>query len=214
VSLAILVPVLNRPHRVEPLLRSIAEATTGPYRVVFLSDQGDTAEQDAITEAGVAFRVHNIICGGSYARKINIGVGLVTEPLVFFGADDLDFKPGWLEAAKRRTAEGTQVVGVNDLIRRRRDHTTHFLVTREYAKLPTIDGQTGPMHEGYSHWHVDDEFIATAKHRGVYAYARDSHVEHLHPMNDKAPDDDTYRRGRAMARRDRKRFRVREALWT
>jgi hypothetical protein len=103
---------------------------------------------------------------------------------------------------------------VNDLIRRRRDHTTHFLVTREYAKLPTIDGQPGPMHEGYSHWHVDDEFIATAKHRGVYAYARDSHVEHLHPMNDKAPDDDTYRRGRAMARKDRKRFRVREALWT
>ena len=70
-------------------------------------------------------------------------------------------------------------------------------MTREYAEQPTIDGQPGPCCTRYRHWYVDDELIATARHRGVYAYAADARVRHLHYLVGAAPDDDTYALGRA-----------------
>lgn len=208
-GLAILVPVLERPHRVGPLVDSI-RATTEDCRIVFIVDPTDLPERAAVLKAGCECFLVN----GGYAAKINTAVRGTQEPLVFLAADDLDFKPGWLEAATAKLSDEIQVVGVNDLLRRERQHATHFLMTREYAQQPTIDGGAGPLHEGYNHWWVDDELIATAKHRGAYAYARDAHVEHLHPQEGKAPDDETYRRGRARRRHDSRIFFRRRLLWT
>lgn len=213
-SLAVLVPVLQRPHHVEPLVRAFAGATTGPYRIVFLTDPGDDEERAAVASVADSYRVDEVCCGGSYAQKIREGVRATDEPLVFLGADDLEPERGWLEAARAKIREGAQVVGVNDLLRRNRNHATHFLMTREYAERPTIDGRPGPLFTGYAHWFCDDELIATAKKRGVYAYAEDSHVRHLHPMDGRTPDDETYRKGRAAARHDRRIFQRREVLWS
>lgn len=206
--LAILVPVLNRPHRVRPLLEAIRESTRVPHRVLFICDPGDTAEQDAIAAEGGWM----LSPGGTYSQKINAGVRATDEPWVLFGADDAEPRPGWFEAA---TATGAQVVGLNDLIERphRPEHATHFLVSREAAELPCIDGTTGPLYEGYAAWRCDDELIATATKRGMYAYAPDAIIEHLHPMAAKAPDDPTYEKGRSTARLDGKQFRRRERLW-
>ncbi|HET7588601.1 MAG TPA: hypothetical protein VFK14_00225 [Solirubrobacterales bacterium] len=217
-DLAILVPVLARPHRVAPLLDSV-EATTPGVRVLFLVDSDDEAERDAIWKemgAGRELAIGAVIDGGSYAAKINQGVRRTSDPLLFLGADDLEFKTGWFEAAQRSLAGPVEVVGVNDLLRRRprrRDHATHFFLTRAYAELGTIDGAGGPLHEGYDHSFVDDEFIATAAKRGAYAYAPDSHVRHIHWMNRAAPDDAVYRKGRARFEQDRRLFRERSALW-
>jgi glycosyltransferase involved in cell wall biosynthesis len=208
--LAILTPVLNRPQNVRPLLESIEQSTPDAH-VLFLCDSGDIAEQDAISkEEG-----RMLSPGGSYAAKIRAGIEATDTPLVFLGADDLRFRPGWLAAALACMVDGVQVVGVNDLIPRphRPGHATHFLMTREAAVLPCLDGSPGPMFN-YMAWRCDDELIATATKRGMYAYAPDSYVEHLHPMVSKAPDDATYQRGRAFARMDGKRFMRRAHLWT
>lgn len=209
-GIAILVPVLNRPANVEPLLRSIRETTPDPYRVLFICDPGDTAEQDAIAVEGGWM----ISPGGSYASKIRAGVEATDEPLVFIGADDLRFRPKWLQSAIAHIP-GAQVVGVNDGIfrPRRPSHATHFLMTREYAQLPCIDGTPGPLSDAYSHSFVDDELIATATKRGVYAYASQSRVRHLHPMCRTAKDDATYRLGRARFAQDRRLFAERRRLW-
>lgn len=209
----ILVPVRGRPHRVAPLLRSIAQATPEPYRVVFLADPDDEPQLDALAAAGA----DTLVPGGNYAEKIHHGVVSTSEPLIFTGADDLEPQEGWLDAAAAELANGAQVVGVNDLIERRsgrQGHATHFLMTREYAELPTIDGRPGPFFTGYGHNFCDDELIATARKRGVYAYAEDCHVRHLHPMNQTAPDDPIYQHGRALFRIDRRRFHRRAHLWT
>lgn len=211
-TVAILVPVLARPHRVRPLLDSIEAATPEPHRVLFLPDPDDTPERDAIAAAGA----DELAMSGGWAAKVNAGVRATTEPLLFLAADDLEFQSGWLWAARAHMRDGVQVVGVNDLIERRPDrrgHATHFLVTREYAQLPAICGAPGPVPECYSHSFCDDELIATAEHRGVYAYAEDAHVRHHHPMCG-APDDATYRKGRAMFRHDRRLFLRRRHLWT
>lgn len=211
-ELAILVPVLGRPHRVQPLLDSIAR-TTPDALVVFLADPLDYEELRAIRVAHTPLNVLTLSLGGNYAHKINDGVSATTEPLIFTAADDLEFHAGWLDAAKAKL-RAAQVVGVNDLIPRTRDHATHFLLTREYANQPTIDGQRGPMFEGYKHWCCDDELIGTATHRGVYDYARLSVVEHFHPYNDKAAWDSTYELGHVNRRHDKRLLRQRKRLWT
>jgi hypothetical protein len=215
-EVAILVPVLRRPHRVEPLLASIFEATADPH-VLFVCDPNDRIEINTILDHNKVRPDRSVDHGlfaGNYAEKIAAGVHNTDEPLVFTAADDLHFHPGWLEAAKAKLLDGVEVVGVNDLIARGREHATHFLMTRDYAERPTADGGPGPFHQGYFHWCVDDELIATAKARDAYAYAPDAHVEHLHPMAGKAEDDEVYEQGRARGRLDRRLFRRREPLWT
>jgi hypothetical protein len=213
-DLAVLVPVLGRPHRVKPLLDSI-EATTPGARVLFLADPHDRPEHEAIErELGrEGLLVEVDLSGGNYAAKINAGIELTTESFIFAGADDLEPQARWFEAAASAMTDGVCVVGVNDLIDRDRDHATHFLIDRTYAALPAIDGTQGPFFEGYFHWNCDDELIATAKHRSVYAYAPDAHVLHLHPMSGLAPDDATYQRGRARRREDRQLFQDRSPMW-
>ena len=217
-SLAILVPVLNRPHRVKPLLDSI-EASTPSSDIWFLVD-ADDHEQSSVVQREAALRLGLLVQidrnGGTFAEKVNRGVELTDADLVFLGADDLDFKPGWFEAAGAAMDSGAEVVGVNDLLRRRphrRQHATHFLMTREYAQQPCLDGGRGPCSEAYAHNFVDDELIATATARGVYAYAPDSHVEHRHWMNQGAEMDATYEKGRSSFEADRQIFEERQALW-
>ena len=212
-ELVVLVPVLKRPHRVAPTLESI-QATVPGARTLFIPDPDDDPERAAIRACGA----DELPVEGGYARKINAGVAATSEPLLFLGADDLDFKPGWFEAATAKLREGAEVVGVNDLVQRpHRTHATHFLMTRAYAERPTIDGSPGdrahPLHEGYTHWFIDDELIATARHRGKYAYAPEAMVEHMHYAGGKAPDDETYFRGREHRFRDQQLFRGRESLW-
>lgn len=207
----VLIPVLGRPHRVRAVLDAFTGTARGA-RVLFIANPDDQLELDAIAAAGGEL----LMVDGNYAVKVNTAIRAVTEPLVFLAADDLKPRPGWLPAARGLLDGQVQVVGVNDLIPRRpgrERHATHFLMTRQYALQPTIDGARGPLHEGYTHSFVDDELIATARHRGVYAYAAGSHVEHLHPMTGGAPDDETYRLGRRHFKHDRRLHANRSPLW-
>lgn len=213
-EVAILVPVLGRPQRVQPLVDSIRAATPEPHEILFLADPQDVATRDAIALAG-GCRV--LSPGGSYAQKINVGVRETDTPFVFLAADDLYFHPGWLPAALCRFVGPVGVVGTNDVGNRRvirGEHATHSLVARWYASLGTIDGQPGLLHEGYRHNFCDDELVSTAKRRSAWAFADDSVVEHLHPHWGKGQHDETYAKGQATFRIDRKHFQKRRALWT
>jgi hypothetical protein len=205
-NLAVLVPVLRRPGRVAPLLQAFA-ATTPDYSLYFITDPDDAGERKAIHDAG-----GTILCElpGSYAEKINKAVTLTREPLLFLGADDLEPQLGWFDAAHSKLLEqGAQVVGINDMLKRSRELATHFLITREYAERPIITGEPGPLCEQYAHNCVDDELLATAKHRGVYAYAEDALVRHLHPDVGAAQWDDVYLKGRSSLGPDRKLWKYR-----
>lgn len=212
-SLVLLIPVLERPQNVAPLLSSIADATPEPYRVVFIADSHDKAEQDAVREAGAELQ----IVDGNYARKINHGVRSSDEQLIFFGADDLRFHEGWLSQAKVKLSRTIGVVGTNDLGNRRvmrGEHATHPLVARWYCELGTIDDPTKVLHEAYPHEFVDDEFIQTAIHRKAFAPALKSKVEHLHPLWGKACTDHLYDQQRRRMRIGRRIYQHRMKLWT
>lgn len=216
--LRILVPVLGRPHRVEPLIESAIAATPGLSleQIYFIADPGDASEIRTIEAMGAPL----LKVAANYPRKVNVAAKVAADNragLLFIGADDLDFKPGWYEAAVAHMRHPIRVVGVNDDIDRRggkQNHATHFLIDATYLFEGTIDG-VGPglLHEGYDHCFTDNEFIGTAKARGVYRYAEDSHVEHLHPLARKAETDPTYQRGMRRFAEDQALFYQREALW-
>lgn len=217
-GLAVLIPVLRRPHRVSSVLSS-ALAATPSARVLFVASPGDDAEQDAVRAAGADLLVIPQSPGpGDFARKINAGYRHTSEPLLFVGADDLDFHPGWFEAARRQLRSGVGVVGTNDLGNARvmrGEHATHFLVTRAYIDAHgTIDEPDKVLHEGYPHEFVDDEMVATAKHRGAWAFAHDSVVEHLHPLWGKAPTDELYDAHDQRMKAGRRVYQRRCRLWT
>lgn len=208
-ELTVLVPVLGRPHRVAPILDS-ALAWTPDAEVLFIADPDDTEELVELEAQGASW----ITVDGGYAKKIHEGVAQTDAPLIFTGADDLLFHPGWFETAKARLVDGIQVVGVNDLRHRAKpEQATHFLMTREYANLPCVDDTPGPFFQGYVHNYCDRELVDTAKNRNAYAFASASHVEHLHHLDGKAPLDDTYLKGNESFRRDTLTFRERSRMW-
>jgi hypothetical protein len=214
-DLAILVPMLGRAHRVEPLLASIGEATPAA-RVLFLVSPEDVDVHDAIDRANGDRLTVPWRPVGDYARKINEGVRHTTEALLFTGADDLRFHRGWFEAATRELDKGAGVVGTWDRCNRRTkwNHSTHSLLTRDYAEMPTIDGQRGPLFEGYVHEFVDDELIGTAVHRRAYRHCRAAVVEHLHPMAGRGvPVDELYAAQAERMAASRQLFKERRRMW-
>lgn len=210
----IIVPVLARPHRVEPTLDSVSSATTLPHRVLFVVTEEDEAERRALEQAHAD---HLVVARAdiSYPSKINRAYEATDEELLFLAADDLAFHDGWLEAALAFDAD---VVGTNDMGNRRvlaGEHSTHTLVRRSYCDRPgaTADRPGTVLHEGYRHWFCDDELVGVAQHRGVYAHAHDSVVEHLHPYHGKAPRDETYRQGERRRNNDRRIHQRRSRMW-
>lgn len=213
IDCVVIVPMLGRAEQVPRLVASLA-ASTDRARPLFVVTDTDTAVLNAVRDHD-----HMIVPParrGDYGRKINTGITHSNEPLIFTGAIDLHFHPGWLDIAQAHLDERIQVVGTNDLTNERTavGHSTHTLVTRDYTARGLIDGQKGLLCEQYLHEYVDDEMIGTAQRRRAYAHAPDAIVEHLHPMAGKAEWDATYLAMRDRMRQDRLLFTRRRQWWT
>ena len=209
----VIVPMLGRGHLMDRLRGSLADSTDRA-RLLWVVTSGDFDVLDELH--GDDHVITPPRARGDYAHKINVGVDASDEPLIFTGAIDLHFVPGWLEAAERLLDGQVRVVGTNDLTNERtaHEHSTHTLVARDYVDRGLIDGRPGLLCEDYIHEWCDDELVGTAIKRGAYAHADDSIVEHLHPMADKAEWDETYLRMRTRMRADRALFNRRRQLWT
>lgn len=234
-TITILAPVLDRPHRVRSIVQSLeGTAAFTSMRIVFLCSPEDWDERKAILDVedewksdGQSLKVESVIVPwepgpGDYARKINHGsvrARAAGSRFVLLAADDLHFHPGWAERALATYLEtGACVIGTNDLGNTRvtsGNHATHPLVHLDYLECGTIDepdcGRL--LAEVYHHNFVDTEFIETAKIRGTFVAALDSHVEHIHHLWGKAPDDETYRIGSRTFPADQVLFARRRQLW-
>lgn len=214
----IIVPVLDRPQNVQPLLDSVSSATPEPHRVLFVADETDDEEIAAVNAAGGDLLIvpkKRV----SYPCKVNSAYESSTEPLLFLAADDIRFRDGWLTEAISHLSETIHVVGTNDLGNARvvaGEHSTHTLVTRAYCDLPgaTADRTHSVMHEGYRHWYCDDELVGMAKKRGAFVSATECIVEHLHPYFGKAKKDATYLAGESRKRADLREHTRRRNRWT
>lgn len=227
-DVVILVPMLGRPHRILPLLESIHHASP-EARVLFCVSPNDTTVHAEIDRRGGERITVPREPYGDYQRKINAGFNATDEPLIFTGADDLLFHPGWLKRAAAQLQPGVGVVGTNDLGSPRvisGDHSTHSLITREYVdrygirdfehgdRGEAVDVPGVVLYEGYPHEWCDDELVETAKFRGAWAVATDSWAEHLHPCWGKGKTDAMYQQQGQRMRRGRSIYQQRRQLWT
>jgi hypothetical protein len=219
----VLIPVLNRPERVEPLLESLASSAGyhAKLRPLFLASPGDEAEIAACRASDADTVVVPWECGdGDYARKINLGANLAREEgadWFFHGADDLCFCPGWAdEAIKVGERHGKAFVGTDDLgngLVRAGRHSTHSLVRVDYLDQGTIDEPGKLLHEGYDHQYVDTEAVGTAMARDEWVFAPTSKVEHLHYFWGKSQNDATYLKAMRAGTSDAALFQSRQHLW-
>jgi hypothetical protein len=226
----VLIPTLGRPDRLRTIHDNIVEATVNPVLVWFIVEAHDIDSY----EAARAIEGQAVACvntrTASYAGAINTAYRLGANPWLFAGADDLRFWPGWdkqaFEAFDAELAADVPsetvvpaVIGTNDQLNpyvAARTHATHYLVRRHY--LDEIGGviDEGPgsfQNEGYRHNYVDTEFIATARHRGMFLPCLDSIVEHLHVSVGKTPRDATHDKADASYAADAALYESRCHLW-
>ena len=228
--IAVIVPVLGRPQNAAPLVESLM-ASTDEADLVFVCSPNDCEQKSECLSLsmlhgsivyGVAFKPGP----GDYAKKIQAGyefsrvLGDTPAPLVLLAADDLIFRPGWLEAVERIAGEyDVGVIGTNDNANptvKAGKHSTHPVVRRCYIdRYGGSVGEPGQIYcELYDHQFVDNELVATAMARGCYAHAHDAVVEHRHPLyNHTVKRDTTYAKGQARGREDHALFQSRRHLW-
>lgn len=222
-SILVAVPVLNRPHRAQPLADSLhASQGKETLRLLFICTPGDRKEITAVKKTGAQHVLMPTPNGpGDYARKINHAVHLMQEDedWLFTGADDLHFHPGWADHALACAHRfGQHVVGTHDqlnpsVIQGR--HSTHTLVHRTYIhEHGTIEQPGLVYHEGYAHNWCDAEMIETAKARRQFVFCPQAIVEHLHHLNNKAPDDTTYQLGQTTFKQDHRLYSKRRRKWS
>jgi hypothetical protein len=218
-EVVVVVPVLDRPHRVVPLIASHLDSLEQvAVRLLFVASPGDAAEIAKLQLVGADFLIAEWPPGrADWARKMNFAYKQTTERWVFTGADDLCFCPGWADRALDCAASaGAAVVGTQDLANARvlrGEHATHNLVARWYAdQLGTVDGPRSVVSEVYEHNYVDDELVETAKARGLWTFCDDAEVPHLHPNTDPTVHRDaTYELGQRHFQQDALLFRQRQS---
>jgi hypothetical protein len=216
---AVIVPVLGRPQNAAPFMVSLKASGADLANVVAVVDEDDVRTGDAWRIAGAQVIWFDDDDGrqpGTFAEKVNFAYSMADEPWLFLVGDDVKFHPGWLDQAQHAARDGAHVVGTNDLhnpLVVKGEHATHLMVRRNYIdeRGSSWDGPKVVCHEGYAHNFVDNEVVEVAKQRGVWAFARHSKVEHLHPVWGLAEHDATYELGQSRIEEDKALFEARMA---
>lgn len=218
-DVAIIIPVLGRPHQVRRVIADVAAGCVGVrYRLLFVASPDDDDELAELEAAGADYVCTKTrIWRGDYPAKINLGLAVTDAPWIFTGADDLHFHPGWWAAAMAHDDMIVGVIGTNDLGNARvlaGKHATHSLVRRSYCYDFGTVTETGVVyHPGYWHEFCDDELAQTAQARGMWAFARDSIVEHLHPHWGKGETDELYEGNEIRLTQGRLVYNKRRTRW-
>lgn len=220
-EIVVVVPVLGRPDNTSPLAESWYAANDGHSRLLFVCSTGDTWQIAACRATGEDYLVAAWPAGpGDFARKVNLAYRESAEPWLFQAGDDVRFQAGWDEAALAcAQATGALVVGTDDDANpsvKAGKHSTHSLIARSYVDSPgaSMDGPGSVFSEKYDHQFCDLELVELAKARGVWAFARDARVLHLHPIWGTAERDATYAKGQAHGREDQRLYARRSRMWT
>jgi hypothetical protein len=213
-SVDIYIPTYGRADKLPGVLANINENTSSPHEVVFI------VEEDDIHTMNKVFNLSRFVINKrskTYAGAINSAWEEMQSEYFFAGADDLDFKPGWLEEAMKCMDETHRVIGTQDLHNPEvlaGEHATHYLIAGSYIKekTGTID-QTYPVLYEYDHNWTDREFIGTAKFRGEFKMCPTSVVEHLHFSFGLSHMDATYEKTRKHITEDQRLYEERRGLW-
>jgi hypothetical protein len=150
-------------------------------------------DADPDTERALGPLVDVMLYSDTYrgcSRAWNDALAVCTGDPVVLAADDLDWQPGWLDAALGRLAEfpdGWGLVGFND------GHwgeelSTHYLMSRRLI-CDVLGGVVA--WDCYGHSFIDCETNERARRAGRYAWCEAARVPHSHWVFGDRPQDAT-----------------------
>lgn len=211
-TLAILIPTVHRPEKLQNILDNAHEATTVAHQVYFIAEVTDEPTKQALKDLDGG---HVAVIGefGSCAKAINAGFQASCEPFAFTGNDDLRFHTGWDTAAIDELEQtGLAACGTNDGNGRM---TCFAMVRRSYIDQHSgVFDQPGTLYHPYESQYVDTEFADYMKARGQWTESEASLTEHLHWEFGKADaSHPNYQKARATCSTDEATYRARRPLW-
>lgn len=213
-NVAILIPSLNRPHKLKEIIDNL-KGTTTDYTLYFIFEKEDKLSQETAKSLDCEYLVSD---GGSFGSAINHAFLVTREPYLFLSADDCVYHAGWLDEALKLMTDDVGVVGTNDLsgnpVIVDGKMSVNSLVSRKYLDefTGTMD-RSYPFLYNYGHNYTDQELVETAQFRGKYAHAHASHVEHRHWVHKTAPMDSTYQIAIDRNGKDTEIFNSRKHMW-
>ena len=174
--ISILLATAGRPERAKGFVDCVRATTEGHDVEIVAAIDGPDEDAALLRDLGCVVD-HQTERRGS-AQAWNDALALATGDPLVLAADDLIFKPGWLDAALERLAEfpdGWGFVGFND------GHwgpelSTHYLMSRRLI----VEAFGGVVSWGYEHSFTDREANERARRAGRYAWCEDAHVYHAH----------------------------------
>lgn len=184
-EIAVVVPVIERPNAAAPFMESWRRSTSGLSAVYAVAGPGDAPTVKAWRAAG-ARRVLRA-SGPKFSTKVNAGYRWTAEPWLLLVGDDVEFTPGWEQAALKVAEDtGALMISTNDGSgdgERLSQLAVHPMISRVYIDKVgcMVEGPGTVAHEGYHHWYVDQEWSLLARARGHLAYAPKALIRHNHP---------------------------------
>jgi len=209
-ELAVLVPTVNRAELLAPLVANIGETTGSTHRIYLVMEVEDRASIDA----AVGLDPIDVIgTFGSNATAVNAGYWASDEPFLAITNDDCVFHEGWDLTALGYMSDTTHIVGINQGDGR---CTSFSMVRRSYIEEHSgVYDRPNTLYHGYVSQYPDTEFAEYAQHRGVWAEAHDSLIEHMHWVFGKADaNHPNYVKARETLGVDQPVFERRRAAWS
>lgn len=209
-DICVLLATLNRPAGLVRVLKSLNE--TAPNLPVMVATDPDDAEARKL--AGY-YGCLSCACpeprkGPGYAW--NTALRAAPSHLAYvLAADDLIFKPGWLEAtlAALEKIGNSGMVGFNDGQKNGKIPgiaITHYLLTRDFIIRHNGGVMCCPH---YRTWGVDTETTDRAKRAKCFVWAENAHV--YHDWQGESPTaDETYKQARPFHARDKETYHRRK----
>lgn len=191
-DLAVLVPTVNRADVLVRLVENIHDTTETAHMVYLVVEEWDT---DSLRAADSTDATSVVGVFGSNAAAVNGGYRASVEPFVAILNDDVRCTPGWDTKALAYMSDTVHVVGINQGDGR---CTSFSVVRRAFIERHSgVFDEPDTVYHEYVSQFPDTEFAEYAKHRGVWADAPDSVVEHLHWVFGKGdPDHPNYAKAR------------------
>lgn len=191
---SVLLATTGRPDRVEAFARDLVATTEGHEIELVVAVDADEETPRRLLGMILPERVRLVIDQqgehrGS-SRAWNDALAASTGDPVVLAADDLEWQPGWLDAALEQLADfldGWGLVGFND------GHwgaelSTHYLMSRRFV-VEVLGGVIA--WECYRHSFNDREANARAHAAGRYAWCEQARVLHRHWIFGDRPQDST-----------------------
>lgn len=186
--ISILLATMGRPEKMEAFVQGVRATTVGHDVEIIAAVDGPGEHALALSELGCVVDHSTELRGSS--RAWNDALRHARGDPVVLAADDLEWQPGWLDAALGCLAGfpgGWGFVGFND------GHwgpelSTHYLMSRRFV-VEVLGGVVAwPC---YRHSFNDREANARAQAAGRYAWCENARVYHRHWIFGDRPQDST-----------------------